>query len=222
MGKSICQRSAGKTKTISGLFVETRPTSGEVGTKVIILGTNLEGATSVTFNGVQAVFKVLSSSEITTTVPKSAATGRDVTTKIIETEARQGCNSLLRLTNQEKGDKICPSLEYAVSAQKTSRGLNEERIYPTLGNALSQSLFFAVIFVACLLLGGTASAAPSITEWTSFSIRRTRRWWSPTEWESDKAASMCLSWLTKFVRSALNSATIDTSPFRLTLGSEES
>ena len=32
-------------------FVETQPTSGQVGTPVTILGTNLTGATSVTFNG---------------------------------------------------------------------------------------------------------------------------------------------------------------------------
>ena len=45
-------------------------------TAVVILGTNLTGATSVTFNGVSAVFKVVSSSEITTTVPSGATTGK--------------------------------------------------------------------------------------------------------------------------------------------------
>ena len=43
---------------------------------VKILGTNLTGATSVTFNGTSAVFKVVSSSEITTTVPAGATTGK--------------------------------------------------------------------------------------------------------------------------------------------------
>ena len=56
-------------------FVETRPTSGKVGTAVRILGTDLTGATSVTFNGAAAVFKVVSSSLITTTVPAGATTG---------------------------------------------------------------------------------------------------------------------------------------------------
>src|SRR5207245_3790205 len=59
-----------------GPFVETQPTSGKVGAAVKILGTNLTGATSVTFNGTAAVFKVVSSSEITTTVPAGATTGK--------------------------------------------------------------------------------------------------------------------------------------------------
>jgi large repetitive protein len=55
--------------------VKTLPTSGEVGATVIILGTDLTGATSVTFDGTAATFTVVSSSEITTTVPSGAATG---------------------------------------------------------------------------------------------------------------------------------------------------
>jgi uncharacterized repeat protein (TIGR03803 family) len=58
-----------------GPFVETNPTSGAVGAAVIILGNNLTGSTSVTFNGTAATFKVVSSTEITTTVPKGATTG---------------------------------------------------------------------------------------------------------------------------------------------------
>ncbi len=58
-----------------GPFVKTLPTSGKVKTAVKILGTDLTGATSVTFNGTAAVFKVVSSSEITTKVPKGATTG---------------------------------------------------------------------------------------------------------------------------------------------------
>jgi uncharacterized repeat protein (TIGR03803 family) len=56
-------------------FVETQPASGKVGAAVNILGTNLAGATSVRFNGTAAVFKVVSSSEITTAVPAGATTG---------------------------------------------------------------------------------------------------------------------------------------------------
>lgn len=58
-----------------GPFVETNPTSGKIGAKVVILGNNLTGSTSVTFNGTAATFKVVSSSEITTTVPTGATTG---------------------------------------------------------------------------------------------------------------------------------------------------
>jgi hypothetical protein len=56
-------------------FVETQPGSGAAGAAVNILGTNLTGATSVTFNGTAASFTVVSSSEITTTVPAGATTG---------------------------------------------------------------------------------------------------------------------------------------------------
>jgi uncharacterized protein (TIGR03437 family) len=55
--------------------VETQPTSGSVGAAVQILGTNLTGATSVTFNGIAAEFTVVSSSLISTTVPPGATTG---------------------------------------------------------------------------------------------------------------------------------------------------
>jgi uncharacterized repeat protein (TIGR03803 family) len=56
-------------------FVETQPASGKVGTAVNILGTDLTGATRVTFNGISAAFTVVSASEITTAVPAGAATG---------------------------------------------------------------------------------------------------------------------------------------------------
>jgi hypothetical protein len=42
----------------------------------MILGNNLTGATSVTFNGISAQFNVVSASEITATVPPGATTGR--------------------------------------------------------------------------------------------------------------------------------------------------
>lgn len=57
-------------------FVETLPTSGKVGSAVRILGTNLTGTTSVTFNGAAATFTLVSSTEIDTTVPTSATTGK--------------------------------------------------------------------------------------------------------------------------------------------------
>jgi uncharacterized repeat protein (TIGR03803 family) len=59
-----------------GPFVTARPTFGKVGGKVIILGTNLTGATSVTFNGTPATFTVNpTGTAIKTTVPSGATTG---------------------------------------------------------------------------------------------------------------------------------------------------
>ena len=58
-----------------GPFVETLPTSGKAKAAVKILGTDLAGATGVTFDGTAATFKVVSASEITTNVPAGATTG---------------------------------------------------------------------------------------------------------------------------------------------------
>jgi len=57
-------------------FVRTVPTAGEVGAQIRILGSDLTGATSVTFNGTAAAFTVTASSLITATVPAGATTGR--------------------------------------------------------------------------------------------------------------------------------------------------
>ena len=59
-----------------GPFVETEPASGEVGAAVVILGNNLTSATSVTFDGTPASVAVVSGSEIKTTVPRDATTGK--------------------------------------------------------------------------------------------------------------------------------------------------
>ncbi len=58
-----------------GPFVEPQPAAGKVEAKVIIRGTNLTGASSVSFNGTAAKFTVVSGTEITTTVPAGATTG---------------------------------------------------------------------------------------------------------------------------------------------------
>jgi len=58
-----------------GPFVKTLPTSGPANGAVMILGTDLTGATSVGFNGTAATFTVASASLITTTVPLGATTG---------------------------------------------------------------------------------------------------------------------------------------------------
>jgi hypothetical protein len=52
------------------------PTFGPVGTSVVITGTNLTGATAVTFNNVTATFTVNSATQITATVPATATTGK--------------------------------------------------------------------------------------------------------------------------------------------------
>jgi uncharacterized repeat protein (TIGR03803 family) len=56
-------------------FVKTVPTAAKVGAAVKILGNNLTGSTSVSFNGTSAAFKIVSSSEISTTLPAGATTG---------------------------------------------------------------------------------------------------------------------------------------------------
>jgi uncharacterized repeat protein (TIGR03803 family) len=57
-------------------FVKTLPTSGKVGAAVKILGTDLMGPAGVTFNGTPAAITFISPSEISTTVPAGAATGK--------------------------------------------------------------------------------------------------------------------------------------------------
>jgi uncharacterized repeat protein (TIGR03803 family) len=57
-------------------FVRTLPSSGTVGTQVIILGTNLSSnTTAVAFNGTAAVIQSISNTEITTNVPVGATSG---------------------------------------------------------------------------------------------------------------------------------------------------
>jgi hypothetical protein len=51
------------------------PTSGSVGSSVVIKGTNFAGASVVWFNGTNAAFTLNSSNQITATVPTGATTG---------------------------------------------------------------------------------------------------------------------------------------------------
>jgi uncharacterized repeat protein (TIGR03803 family) len=82
-----------------GPFVEILPTSGIVGAPVIILGTNLTGATGVRFSGTAATYTVVSASEITTTVPAGATTGTvQVATPIVTLNS----NAPFRVTPQIK------------------------------------------------------------------------------------------------------------------------
>jgi uncharacterized repeat protein (TIGR03803 family) len=62
-------------------FVQAVPGFDAVGKVVTILGNNLTGTTSVTFNGVSAQFKVVSSTYLKAQVPTGATTGTiEVTT----------------------------------------------------------------------------------------------------------------------------------------------
>jgi hypothetical protein len=55
--------------------VKTLPQFGKIGGAISILGTDLTGTTSVSYNGIPAAFNVVSATEITTTVPAGATTG---------------------------------------------------------------------------------------------------------------------------------------------------
>jgi uncharacterized repeat protein (TIGR03803 family) len=77
-------------------FVQTVTSNGAVGASVIILGNNLTGATSVTFNGTSASFTVVSATEITATVPKGATTGA---VEVITPSAALLSNKTFTVTN---------------------------------------------------------------------------------------------------------------------------
>jgi len=63
-------------------FASFSPPSGPVGTPVVITGTGFTQTTKVTFHGESANFTVNSDTQITTTVPTAATTGKiAVTTK---------------------------------------------------------------------------------------------------------------------------------------------
>jgi uncharacterized repeat protein (TIGR03803 family) len=90
---------AGTVFTLSvglGPFVETQPASGKAGASVKILGTNLTGATSVTFNSAAATFTVVSPSLITTTVPAGATTGE---VKVIKPHGTVQSNAPFRVAH---------------------------------------------------------------------------------------------------------------------------
>ena len=63
------------TSTPAPTISSFSPTSGGVGTSVTINGSNFTGASAVRFNGQSASFSVISSSQITATVPNCSSTG---------------------------------------------------------------------------------------------------------------------------------------------------
>ncbi|MGA2355473.1 MAG: choice-of-anchor tandem repeat GloVer-containing protein [Terriglobales bacterium] len=75
---TICDSGCGTVFSLSaglGPFVQTQQDAAPVGSTVAILGTNLSGASVVSFDGVKAKFEVVSDSEITADVPRAALTG---------------------------------------------------------------------------------------------------------------------------------------------------
>jgi uncharacterized repeat protein (TIGR03803 family) len=56
-------------------FVQTNPSSGTVGTSIMILGNALTGASAVSFNGTPATFTVVSPTQIKAQVPSGATSG---------------------------------------------------------------------------------------------------------------------------------------------------
>jgi len=78
-----------------GPFVETQPSSGKIGAELKILGSDLTGARSVTFNGAAAAFTVVSASLITATVPAGATTG---TVQVVTPGGTLDSNARFRVT----------------------------------------------------------------------------------------------------------------------------
>jgi len=64
----------GQTNPPPAIFAFS-PTSGAVGTNVIITGTNFSSATAVTFSGTPATFNINSTTQIVATVPVNAGSG---------------------------------------------------------------------------------------------------------------------------------------------------
>jgi hypothetical protein len=56
--------------------VTANPSFGKAGQSISILGNNLSGATSVTFNGKATTFTVVSSTYLKAKVPNGATTGK--------------------------------------------------------------------------------------------------------------------------------------------------
>ena len=57
-------------------ITKVKPSTGPVGQNVAIIGTNLEGATKVSFNGVPATITSDAATKIVTSVPAGATTGK--------------------------------------------------------------------------------------------------------------------------------------------------
>ena len=88
------------------------PASGAIGTSVVMTGTGFTGVSSVTFNGVSAVFTVNSATQITATVPVNATTGP------------------IRVTTP--GGTATSSTNFVVTGQTTPTPIEKHRSFITL------------------------------------------------------------------------------------------
>lgn len=75
-------------------FVKVLPSFGKVGTRVKILGTNLTGTTSVSFNGIPAAFTLNSPTLINVTIPAGATTGN---VQVVTTHGTLTSNTVFRV-----------------------------------------------------------------------------------------------------------------------------
>jgi|GEM_PF-790024 len=104
------------TPTISSL----NPSSGPVGTTVVITGTNLTGASSVKFNGTAATsFTVNSATQITATVPAGATTGPVSVTTSVGTGSSPGNFTVVPFTVINQG----PPANSVLAARNTPVGV---------------------------------------------------------------------------------------------------
>ena len=71
---NYCRKNCGAIYSF-GTGLDVQPSSGKVGKQIKIVGLNLTGASSVTFNGVAAAFTVSSMTQISTKVPAGATSG---------------------------------------------------------------------------------------------------------------------------------------------------
>jgi subtilisin family serine protease len=78
------------------------PTSGGVGTTVTVNGSNFTGATSVKFNGQSASFSVISSSQISASVPNCSSSGQVSVTTAGGTATSSGSFSVTGCTSQQQ------------------------------------------------------------------------------------------------------------------------
>jgi hypothetical protein len=73
------------TAAVAPTVSSFNPTSGSVGTPVTLTGSHFSGASAVKFGTVKSAFKVVSDTEITTTVPTGAVTAAISVTNAIGT-----------------------------------------------------------------------------------------------------------------------------------------
>ena len=113
-------------------FLNLQPASGSFGTPVTILGSNLTGATSVTFNGTPASFNVVAPGEITTSVPAGATTG---TVQVMASGGALNSNTVFQVTGalQFVPATPCRLVDTRQSGGAIQGGTSRSFVVPQLG-----------------------------------------------------------------------------------------